>query len=124
MAPLSRAPLALALAAFAAGALPAAPAAAVSRHDGTWSITTAAEAGTCDTNFDFKLKVKGGKVTYAGFWPVKATGGINKLGVISMTLAHGHQRVIAKGLVEGDTASGDWTSPQPKCSGAWFAKRA
>lgn len=102
----------------------AAPAGAASRHDGTWKIVTSAEDGTCATNYDFKLKVKDGKVTYAGFWPVKATGGISRVGVVNMTLAHGHQRVIAKGLVEGDAASGDWTSPKPKCSGSWFAKRA
>ncbi|MFG1478554.1 hypothetical protein V5F53_07775 [Xanthobacter sp. V4C-4] len=109
---------------LAASVALAAPAAAASRHDGTWSITTSAEDGACATNFDFKLKVRDGKVTYAGFWPVKATGGISRLGVVRMTLAHGRQRVLATGRVEGDAASGDWTSPQPKCSGSWFAKRA
>lgn len=108
----------------AAGLVLAAPAGAASRHDGLWAITTSAEEGRCATNFDFKLKVKDGKVTYAGFWPVKATGGISKLGLVKMTLAHGQQRVTAMGRVDGDTASGDWTSPQPKCAGAWFAKRA
>lgn len=112
------------LPALAASLVLTVPAAAASRHDGTWDVRTAPEGGACDSTFDFKLKVKGGKVTSAGFWPVKATGGINKLGVVNMTLAHGHQRVVAKGLVEGDAASGDWTSPKPKCSGSWFAKRA
>lgn len=112
------------LAAFAMSLALVVPASAASRHDGMWSVRTAPESGARNSNFDFKLKVKGGKVTSAGFWPVKATGGINKLGVVNMTLAHGHQRVVAKGLVEGDSASGDWTSPQPKCSGAGFARRA
>ncbi|MDQ0506498.1 hypothetical protein [Xanthobacter agilis] len=112
------------LALVAASLAPAATAGAASRHDGIWSITTSAEEGRCDTNFDFKLRVKDGKVTYAGFWPVTATGGISKLGVVNMTLVHGRRRVIAKGLAEGNAASGKWTSPQPKCSGAWFAKRA
>lgn len=93
------------------------------RFDGTWSIRTSAETGNCNKNYDFKLSVKGGKVTYAGFWPVKATGGINTLGAVRMTLAHGQQTVRATGLAEGDQASGDWSSPHPNCSGSWFAKR-
>lgn len=100
------------------------PAAAASRHDGTWRVHTEAENGACKTNFDFKVSVKNGKVAYAGMWPVKATGGISKIGLVNMTLAHGGQKVVAKGLAQGDAASGDWTSPQPKCSGSWFAKRA
>lgn len=93
------------------------------RFDGSWSVRTSAEDGSCNKNYDFKLTVKGGKVAYAGFWPVKATGGIGKLGGVRMTLAHGHHHVTATGLAEGDQASGDWTSPNPKCSGSWFAKR-
>lgn len=119
---MQRVMLPLLCAAFAAAA--AAPAAAASRFDGMWSIRTSAEAGRCGTNYDFKVKVKDGKVTYAGFWPVKATGGISKLGVVRMTLAHGKDKVHAKGLVQGDEASGDWSSPHPSCTGAWTARRA
>ncbi|MFG1283489.1 hypothetical protein V5F34_15125 [Xanthobacter autotrophicus] len=95
------------------------------RFDGHWVVRTSAETGSCGKNYDFKLAVKNGTVTYAGFWPVKASGGISKLGVVRMTLAHGQQKVTATGLAEGDQASGDWSSPHhPKCSGSWFAKRA
>lgn len=93
------------------------------RFDGTWTIKTAAEEGRCKNNYDFKLNVKGGKVTYAGMWPVKASGGITKLGVVRMKLAHGAQTVAATGLAEGDQASGDWSSPELKCNGSWFARR-
>ncbi|MBB3769627.1 hypothetical protein FHS55_000213 [Angulomicrobium tetraedrale] len=93
-------------------------------HDGIWTVTTSAEDGACNTNYDFKMRVKNGEVTYAGFWPVKATGGINRAGLIRMNLAHSGQSVKATGLVRGDTASGDWTSPKPACSGSWVAKRA
>ncbi|MFG1375374.1 hypothetical protein [Xanthobacter autotrophicus] len=94
------------------------------RFDGSWVVRTSAEEGKCNKNFDFKLAVKNGKVTYAGFWPVKATGGISKLGVVRMTVAHGQRKVTATGLAEGDQASGDWSSPQPKCNGSWLARRA
>lgn len=93
------------------------------RFDGNWSVRTSAEEGNCNKNFDFKLAVKGGKVAYAGFWPVKASGGISQLGVVKMTLAHGSHKVAATGLAEGDQASGDWSSPHPRCNGSWFARR-
>ncbi|MFG1374847.1 hypothetical protein V5F32_21925 [Xanthobacter oligotrophicus] len=114
-----------ALALLTAAAVGPARADNAKRFDGHWVVRTSAESGSCGKNYDFKLAVKNGTVTYAGFWPVKATGGISKLGVVRMTLAHGQQKVTAKGLAEGDQASGDWTSPHhPNCSGSWFAKRA
>ncbi|MET3356398.1 UNVERIFIED_ORG: hypothetical protein ABID33_004325 [Xanthobacter viscosus] len=94
------------------------------RFDGSWVVRTSAEEGKCNKNFDFKLAVKNGKVTYAGYWPVKAAGGISKLGLVRMTLTHGQRKVTATGLAEGDQASGDWSSPQPKCNGSWLARRA
>ncbi|MGA0561030.1 hypothetical protein ACO2RV_01180 [Ancylobacter sp. VNQ12] len=94
------------------------------RHDGIWTVTTSAEDGSCGTNYDFKMRVRAGEVTYAGMWPVKATGGINAAGLIRMDLAHGGRHVKATGLVRGDTASGDWTSPKPACTGSWVAKKA
>lgn len=111
--------------AFLLLATAALPAHAGSRFDGMWRVTTSAEDGSCNQNYDFKLSVKNGKVTYAGFWPVKATGGITKVGVVDMRLAHGGQHVVAKGLVSGDEASGDWSSPHhPRCSGSWIARKA
>lgn len=87
-------------------------------------VTTSVETGSCHTNFDFKVSVKDGKVTYAGYWPVKASGGISRRGLVRMTLAHGGQKVTATGLARGDEASGDWTSPKPACAGSWIARRA
>lgn len=110
--------------AFLAAAVGTAHADNARRFDGTWSVRTSAETGECNKNYDFKLAVKSGTVTYAGFWPVTATGGINKLGAVRMTLKHGSHKVAATGLAEGDQASGDWSSPHPKCSGSWFARRS
>lgn len=120
--------LGLSAAALALAALLAAPGAALAdnamRFDGTWSVRTSAETGSCGKNYDFKLNVKGGKVTYAGYWPVNAAGGISKVGIVKMTLSHNGGKVVATGLAAGDQASGDWSSPEPNCSGSWFAKRA
>lgn len=99
------------------------PAFAQDRHDGVWKVKTSAEDGKCSTNYDFSLAVKNGKVSYAGMWPVKAAGGIKADGLIKMNISHGKDHVVATGLVRGDQASGEWTSPKPACSGSWIASR-
>ncbi|MCB4769178.1 hypothetical protein LGR54_11240 [Ancylobacter sp. Lp-2] len=92
-------------------------------HDGVWKVQTSVEDGRCGTNYGFKLSVKKGRVTYAGMWPVKATGDIRPGGRIAMDIAHGGQHVLATGLVRGEHASGEWKTPKPACSGAWVASR-
>lgn len=119
----SKARAGLALAALLAATLPAC-ADNAKRFDGTWRVRTSAEDGRCAKNYDFKVAVKGGTVTYAGYWPVKATGGISRAGGVRMTITHGRDKVVATGLAQGDEASGHWSSPHPKCAGGWTARRA
>jgi hypothetical protein len=102
----------------------AVPLHAAPAHDGVWKVKTSAEAGKCGTNYDISVAVKNGKVSYAGMFPVKATGGVNDLGLIRMEIAGAGQRVKATGLVRGDTASGDWSSVKSSCSGSWVARKA
>ncbi|MFK8253166.1 hypothetical protein [Ancylobacter terrae] len=102
----------------------ATPAMAAGQHDGLWRVKTSAEAGKCATNYDFKLSVKDGKISYAGMWPVKVTGGINPAGLINMNIAHAGKSVSANGLVRGDSASGDWQAKAENCTGSWVASRA
>lgn len=102
----------------------AAPLQAAPEHDGTWKVKTSAESGKCSTNYDISVAVKNGKVSYAGMWPVKATGGVSDVGLIRMEIAGAGDRVKATGLVRGDTASGDWSSAKSNCSGSWVARKA
>jgi hypothetical protein len=98
--------------------------AAAPEHDGVWKVKTSAEAGKCGTNYDISVAVKNGKVSYAGMWPVKATGGVNAVGLIRMEIAGAGHKVKATGLVRGDTASGDWSSVKSDCAGSWVARKA
>jgi hypothetical protein len=102
----------------------AAPLYAAPEHDGVWKVKTSAETGKCGTNYDISVAVKNGKVSYAGMWPVKATGGVNDLGLIRMEIAGAGHKVKATGLVRGDTASGDWSSTKSDCAGSWVARKA
>lgn len=100
------------------------PVGAASDFDGVWKVKTSAETGKCSTNYDLSVRVKDGKLSYAGMWPVKATGGINDLGLVRMNIAHAGTKVAATGLVRGDSASGDWASKTDGCTGSWVARRA
>lgn len=100
-----------------------APGGAAPEHDGVWKVKTSAETGACNTNYDVSVAVKNGKVSYAGHWPVKATGGIDDFGLIKMEISGPGHRVKATGLVRGDTASGDWSATKSDCTGSWVARR-
>lgn len=97
---------------------------AASDFDGVWKVTTSAETGKCSNNYDLSVRVKDGKLSYAGMWPVKATGGINEGGLVRMDIAHGGTKVAATGLVRGGSASGDWSSKTDGCTGSWVARKA
>lgn len=105
-------------------ALAATPALAGSSHDGTWKVRTATKHGECRSNYDFKVSVKNGRVAYAGYFPVRATGGIAKDGAVHMRVSHGGNHVNANGHAHAGRAAGHWTSPKPHCSGSWSARRA
>lgn len=113
-------PIAVVMVAFS---LPVTAAPTTNLHDGTWRVKTSAEDGRCKDNYDFNVAVKNGRVTYAGIWPVKASGAVEPGGVIAMDLAHAGKNVVARGLVRGDSASGEWSSAKLDCSGSWVASK-
>jgi hypothetical protein len=93
-------------------------------HDGLWQVATEPATGPCSKRLEFNLSVDGGQISYAGLWPVDASGSVDPLGVIEIQLVRGDETVAAKGLVRGDTASGEWVSPEKNCTGSWVARRA
>jgi len=115
--------------AMVCGALLASPLAAqqpelANPHDGMWQVATEPATGPCSKRLEFKLLVEDGRISYAGLWPVDASGSVDPLGVIEIRVVRGAETVAAKGLVRGDTASGDWVSPARNCTGSWVARRA
>jgi hypothetical protein len=99
-------------------------AADVALHDGIWQVATEPVSGPCSKRFEFKLSVDDGRISYAGIWPVDASGSVNALGVIEILVVRGEETVAAKGVVRGDTASGKWVSPVKNCMGSWVARKA
>ncbi|MDR6952930.1 hypothetical protein J2X65_002289 [Ancylobacter sp. 3268] len=93
-------------------------------HDGIWRVATEPVTGPCSKRMEFKLAVEDGQISYAGVWPVDASGTINPVGLVTIRVVRGEETVSAKGLVRGDTASGDWVSPAKNCSGSWIARKA
>ena len=99
-------------------------AADIAAHDGIWQVATEPVSGPCSKRLEFKLAVADGRISYAGIWPVDASGSVNPLGLITIRVVRGEETMSAKGLVRGDVASGDWESPAKNCTGSWVARKA
>lgn len=93
-------------------------------HDGIWQVATEPATGPCSKRMAFKLAVEDGRISYAGIWPVDASGSVDPVGLITIKVVRGGETLSAKGLVRGDTASGDWVSPEKNCTGSWVARKA
>ena len=93
----------------------------VSLHNGTWQVSTEPATGPCSKKFNFKLAVEDGRISYGGLLPVNASGSVNEGGLINIRVKRGEETLEGKGLVRGDTASGEWVSPVKNCTGSWVA---
>ncbi len=92
-------------------------------HDGIWRVATQPITGPCSKSFEFNLAVEDGQISYAGIWPVDASGSVNPVGVIEISIIRGQETLSAKGMVRGDVASGKWVSPVKNCTGSWIARK-
>lgn len=98
--------------------------AALSLHDGIWEVSAEPISGPCDKRLEFKLAVEDGQISYAGAWPVDASGSVSPLGAITIRVVRGNETLSAKGVVRGDVATGKWQSPVKNCTGSFVARRA
>ncbi|MCK0207649.1 hypothetical protein MWN33_06335 [Starkeya koreensis] len=93
-------------------------------HDGIWRVAAEPATGPCSERQEFSLSVEDGRISYAGYLPVDASGSVDALGVIRIRVVRGSETVAAKGLVRGERASGEWVSPAKNCTGSWVAYRS
>ncbi|QFR34784.1 hypothetical protein [Ancylobacter sp. TS-1] len=93
-------------------------------HDGIWRVAAEPATGPCSQRHEFSLSVEEGRIRYSGYWPVEASGSVTALGVIRIRVVRGEETLAAKGLVRGETASGEWVSPGKNCTGSWVARRS
>ena len=116
--------LAFASVIIASAAMPAAaPAAAKSTFDGTWSVLIVTEKGTCDRAYRYPIKISNGTVDYAGSASFTVTGTVQPSGAVTVTVARGNQSASGAGRLSPTDGTGFWKAATGECSGTWTAER-
>lgn len=93
--------------------------------DGNWSVVIATQSGDCDPAYRYELKVKDGKVSYAGTDSFDISGSVSGAGAVSVSIRRGSQSASGTGKLSGNAGSGKWSgkSSTSACSGRWEAER-
>jgi hypothetical protein len=92
--------------------------AALTNHDGVYSVEILTLRGACDRVYHWTISVAAGRITSPadGFMP--AAGQINPRGVVSLAFRRDEQVANVAGKVDGRTGSGTWSSPTLQCAGS------
>ena len=108
--------------AFASATLAPTPAAAQARNafDGTWSVRSTTQSGTCASR-SFNISIEDGEIS---FGPFTATGGVGARGRVNASYAALGNSLNSQGRLTSSRGGGTWTSPTRNCSGRWSAQRA
>lgn len=99
------------------------PVAAASQHDGTWSVSLVTKEGDCDPSVKSRIEVRQGRVD-ENLLVARIVGGVTQKGAVSLQVVRGGDSMVARGKINGEMASGSWTSPSKNCSGSWSAVKA
>lgn len=99
------------------------PAAASPKHDGSWKIQLVTEQGWCGAH-EWKIGVRGGRVTEVGSPGAVANGRIGSNGRVSLQVAKGSDVIQTSGVIGENTGSGSWILPNRSCTGRWVASKA
>jgi hypothetical protein len=93
-------------------------------YDGTWNVVFATRTGNCSSSNSVPFAVSGARVSSAGGG--KVTGGISRVGVVSVRISVGLSVASGSGKLVGDSGSGRWSGiiSGDKCSGSWQATRS
>ena len=97
-------------------------AAAGNTYDGSWSITTSTDRGSCGTNY-FQVQIYNGKITHANL--VKLRGRVSSGGGAYVSVVVGDRTARGSGRLSGSSGRGRWSgrSGSERCSGSWTAQR-
>ena len=92
-------------------------------YDGTWNVIFATQAGNCSSTNSVPFAVAGTRVSSAGGG--KVTGGVNRAGVVSVSIQVGASHASGSGRLVGNSGSGRWSGiiTGDRCSGSWQATR-
>lgn len=100
-----------------------APSLAGTPHDGVWTVSLVTKAGDCSRSLSSRIEVREGRVS-KNLLLARISGAINTSGFVSLRVSGTSEAMNAQGKVEGEQASGSWTSASRNCSGTWTATRA
>jgi len=93
-------------------------------YDGIWNVVFATRTGNCSSSNSVPFAVSGARVSSAGGG--KVTGGISRVGVVSVRISVGLSVASGSGKLVGNSGSGRWSGiiSGDKCSGSWQAMRS
>jgi hypothetical protein len=97
--------------------------AALTTHDGVYSVEIFTLRGSCDRVYRWTINVAAGRVTSPADGFMQASGQINQSGVVSLAFRRDEQVANVAGKVNGGAGSGTWSSPTLQCAGSWRAAR-
>ena len=85
--------------------------AALTTHDGVYSVEILTLRGACDRVYHWKINVADGRITSPADGLMQASGEINAGGVVSVAFRRDEQVANVAGKVDGRSGSGTWSSP-------------
>ncbi len=92
-------------------------------YDGTWQVSLVVTEGRCQ-QIRYPAQIRGNKLVYEGFLPVKVEGVVRNGGQVTAVLSYGQQQATGKGKLNAKNrkGSGTWSAPPLKCQGFWTAE--
>ena len=92
-------------------------------YDGTWQVSLIVTEGRCQ-QIRYPAQIRGNKLVYEGFLPVRVEGGVGNRGQVTAVLSYGQQQATGKGRLNAKQrkGSGTWSAPPLNCQGIWTAE--
>jgi hypothetical protein len=98
-----------------------APARALPRYDGLWSVLIVTRKGDCDRAYRYPVRISHGRLANAGGTAIDIAGRVGPTGHINVTVSSGSKSASGFGRLAGAEGAGMWRGGS--CSGTWTAER-
>ena len=92
--------------------------------NGAWSVLIVTNKGSCDRAYRYPVRIRNGRVTYAGSADFTASGRVLANGNVTVSVSRGSQRASGSGRLVGRTGKGTWSGfGESACAGTWTADK-
>lgn len=118
-------PLLFALAAASLMLFTGGSATARSVYDGSWSVLIITNKGTCDRGYRYSIRIRDGRIHYAGEASVNLSGRVDRRGRVRVRVSAGSGHASGSGRLNRSYGTGVWrgSGSAGTCSGTWTAER-